>query len=81
MFVHKCVNGNIDYDFGFRRNSHYHHYNTRQRDDLQLPLIRKIWSKQTLTYAAINDWNSLNKKVRSITSDLSFKTELKRYFR
>ena len=34
-----------------------------------------------LTYAAINDWNSLNKKVRSITSDLSFKTEMKHYFR
>ena len=26
MFVHKCVNGNIDYDFNFRRNSHYHSY-------------------------------------------------------
>ena len=67
----------IDFDFGFRPNSEFHKYDTRQKDNLHLPLIRKSWGRQRLTYTAIKDWNSLDKDLRNIQCETTFKSRLR----
>ena len=51
--------------------------NTRNKNNLCLPKVKRNWSKQRLEYHAVNDWNTLNEEI--IHSDLiaKFKTFLK----
>ena len=77
LFVRKALQGSIDFDFGFHPNSEFHKYNTRQKDNLHLPLIRKSWGRQRLIYTSIKDWNSLDKDLRNIQCEATFKSRLR----
>ena len=57
--IHKCPIGSTDFDFNFKRNHAVHSHNTRRSNDLRLPLPRTNRGKQTFTFKAAKDWNSL----------------------
>ena len=50
-----------------------HSYNTRSKNNLRLPKVKRNWGKQRLAYPAGNDWNSLNENIRNSENILQFK--------
>ena len=68
----KCLQGFIDFNFHFVRNSSIHNYNTRSRDDFHLPLVRTNWGKQRFIYQSVVDWNSLSQDTRDTPFFISF---------
>ena len=45
LYVYKCVNGNgiTSYKLELSRNSDVHKYNTRSKDHLRLPTVKRNW--------------------------------------
>ena len=50
-----------------------HSYNTRSKNNLRLPKVKRNWGKQRLAYHAGNEWNSLNENIRNSENILQFK--------
>ena len=63
--MHNYLSGEIDFNFDIRRNSSFHFYQTRGRNDLHLPRVRTNWGKQTFIYQASKDWNNLDNNIES----------------
>ena len=79
--IHKCLIGSTDFDFNFNRNHAVHSHNTRRSNDLRLPLPRTNWGKQTFTFKAAKDWNSLPIDLREADVLSVFKAKLKPFFK
>ena len=41
-----------------------------------LPLVRKSWGLHKLSYMAIKDWNALEKGLRDVKCEVTFKSSL-----
>ena len=76
--IHKCLIGSTDFDFSFIRNQAVHSHNTKQLNDLRLPLPRTNWGKQMFIYQAAKDWNSLPRELKDthVLSIIKLKTSL-----
>jgi len=66
IFIFRCLNDIIDFDFNLRHNTAFHNYNTRQCNKLRLPGPKTNWGKQKLTYEATKDFNNLNQRFREL---------------
>ena len=81
-FYHRCLmvfkykNGNVDFNFGVKKNNELHGYSTRRRNDYHLPKVSTNWGKQMFKYCALNDWNSLELGIRESSSLFSFKSKM-----
>ena len=47
------------------RNSDVHRYNTRCKDHLRLPSVKRNWGKQRTCYHAFKDWNALDSDLKN----------------
>ena len=57
--------------------SDVHNYNTRKRDNLNLPLYRKATAQRSFYYRALSAWNSLTADTRNSPSLCTFKRSVK----
>ena len=78
IFIYKCVNGLINFDFDLIKNINIHNHNTRRSNDLHLPKVNTNKGKQRPTYQASIDFNNLNQRTKNASTVQSFKTYLKR---
>ena len=53
-----------------------HSYNTRNKDLIRLPRVKRNWGKQRLACHAVNDFNSLDTSIRKSSSLVIFKRNL-----
>lgn len=81
--VFKCLNGlaPVYLLHDFNHSSEYHHYNTRHKDLLRLPLAKTSKYQTSFRYNGAKTWNALPLKIRKITNFVNFKNNLKKYFR
>ena len=70
IFIFRCLNDIIDFDFNLKHNTAFHNYNTRQCNKLHLPAPKTNWGKQKLTYEATKDLNNLNPEIQRTESIL-----------
>ncbi len=68
VFIYKCTNGLIDFDFNLRTNNSIHSYNTRSCENLHLPKANTNWGKHKPSYLASKDFNNLDESVRNSNS-------------
>ena len=50
-----------------------HSFNTRNKNNLCLPKVKRNWGKQRLEYHAVKDWNTLNEEIIHSDSIAKFK--------
>ena len=63
------------------KRSDAHHYNTRKRDNLNLPLCRTVTAQRSFYYRAVSAWHSLTADTRNSLSLCTFKRSVKRELR
>ena len=61
--------------------SDVHNYNTRKRDNLNLPLCRTATAQRSFYYRALSAWNSLTADTRNSLSLCTFKRSVKHELR
>ena len=73
--VYKIVNGLAPLYLSSKlsKRSGAHHYNTRKRDNLNLPLCRTVTAQRSFYYLAVSAWNSLTEDTRNSRSLCTFK--------
>ena len=73
LFIFKCLNGLSMSKLILKSLSELHSYNTRNKNNLCLPKVKRNWGKQRLEYHAVNDWNTLDEETRHSDSIAKFK--------
>ena len=63
------------------KRSDAHNYNTRKRDNLNLPLSRTVTAQRSFYYLPLSTWNSLTADTRNSPSLYTFKRSVKRELR
>ena len=76
LAVFKAVNGDVDFNFGLRRNIEFHEHFTRRRHNFRLPKDTTNWRKQMFKYFSLKDLNSFKSDIKQSTSIDSFKTKM-----
>ena len=81
--VYKIVNGLAPLYLSSKlsKRSDTHHYHTRKRDNLNLPLCRTVTARRSFYYRAVSAWNSLTADTRNNPSLCTFKRSVKRELR
>ena len=74
LYVFKCLNNLVDYDVDFLYNRDIHHHNTRVKNKLRLPRVKRNWGKYKVDYHAISDWNWLDEEITTSDSLSRFKS-------
>ena len=74
LYVFKCLNNLVDYDANFLYNRDIHNHNTRVKNKLRLPRVKRNWGKYKVDYHAISDWNLLNEEITTSDSLSRFKS-------
>ena len=74
LYVYKCVNGITSHKLELSRNSDVHRYNTRSKDHLRLPTVKRNWGKQRTCYHAFKDWNALDSGLKNSDPICQFKS-------
>ena len=64
----------------FDQNLSFHDHFTRQREDLRSTFYRTRKSQTSIKYTGPSIWNSIPPSIKHVTSELSFKRQLKRHF-
>ena len=73
LYMFRCINGLTFSNLDITAVKETHSYNTRSKNNLRLPKVKRNWGKQRLAYHAGNDWNSLNENIRYSENILQFK--------
>ncbi len=73
LYMFKYINGLTFSNLDTTAVKETHSYNTRSKNNLRLPKVKRNWGKQRLAYHAGNDWNSLNENIRNSENILQFK--------
>ena len=73
VHIWKCVNGYTKHCLDIRRCSQIHSYNTRNKNTIRLPKVKRNWGKQRTNYQAVKDWNDLDCDTRNALTLTSFK--------
>ena len=78
MYKYKLslITGQINHSLVMSRQMDMHSYNTRNKDLIRLPRVKRNWGKQRLAYHAVNDFNSLDTSIRKSSSLVIFKRNL-----
>ena len=77
LLVHKIKNKQIDYKFDLTTNNDVHQYNTRRKNDFHLKKVKTNWGRQTSSYLAFNDFNTLPSAIKDTDSLGTFKLHFK----
>ena len=83
IFIYKCVNGLVDFDFDLTKNVSIHHntkrsnHNTKRSNDVHLTRVNSNKGKQTPTYQASIDFNNLDERTKNASTLHSFKACLR----
>ena len=80
LYLYKSVNETSTHSMDLLANKDVHCYDTRHRDNLRLPRIRRNWGKQRTHYQAVKDRNSLDPCLRKSNNLESFKRYVHNYF-
>ena len=78
--LYKIVNGltSLYLNSKLSKQSDAHHYNTRKRDNLNLPLCRTVTAQRSFYYRAVSACNFLTADTRNNPSLCTFKRSVKR---
>ena len=81
-FAFRCIHGNLSNYFKafFMENNQIHSYNTRQRDNIHSFPCRNNTALSSLRNRAVNLWNSLPLKIKSLNTVSQFRKHLKAFF-
>jgi hypothetical protein len=71
-----AANGLTEHSLDILRCSQIHSHNTRNKDTIRLPKVKRNWGKQRTNYQAIKDWNDLDSDTRNAPTLVSFKRNL-----
>ena len=63
----------------FVRNSHFHNYNTRNRDDFTIPHYSRVASQSSLLYQASIAWNAVPPNIKDSHTVGSFRKKFKKH--
>ena len=74
LYVYKCVNGITSHKLELSRNSDVHKYNTRSKDHLRLPTVKRNWGKQRTCYHAFKHWNAFDIDLKNSDTICQFKS-------
>ena len=74
LYVYKCVNGITSHKLELSRNRDVHKYNTRSKDHVRLPTVKRNWGKQRTCYHAFKDWNALDSDLKNSDTICQFKS-------
>ncbi len=66
VFIYKCTNGLIDFDFNLRTNDSIHSYNTTSCENLHLPKANTNCGKHKPSYLASKDFNNLTNQLETV---------------
>ena len=80
IFVYKCLNNLINFDFGFYSLSQVHSYNTRYKDNLSFQSVKTNWGLFTTVPHCSKHWNSLDLETRNTSRFNLFKNRLYKTF-
>ena len=80
IFVYKCLNNLISFDFGFYSLSQVHSHNTRYKDNLSFQSVKTNWGLFTTVPHCSKDWNSVDLETRNTGSFNLFKNRLYKIF-
>ena len=70
--VFKSLNNLVDFNFNEIRRSDLHHYNTRSRSDLYIPVYRTNWGQSRSDFIFIDEFNKLPKTLIEADSFAQF---------
>ncbi len=65
LYMFKYINGLTFSNLDITALKETHSYNTRSKNNLRLPRVKRNLGKQRLVYHAGNDWNNLNENIRN----------------
>jgi hypothetical protein len=78
MYKHEnCILPSV-FDDLFTKHSDIHGLNTRNKDHLRLPFVRKVFCEKSIKYAAIKVWNSVDNNIKSSSSVNQFRSVYKK---
>jgi hypothetical protein len=79
-FMYKHENGLLPsvFDDLFIKHSDIHGLNTRNKDCLRLPFVRKVFCEKSIKYAAVKVWNSVDNNTKSSSSVKQFRNVYKK---
>ena len=79
MFTHIMDPTNYPISNRFIRNSHFHNYNTRNRDNFVIPLYSRSISQSCFLYQASALWNEVPPSVKACHTVGAFRKKYKKY--
>ena len=77
--LHGLAPAYLLHEFNYSRE--FHAYNTRHRDQLRLPLAKTTKYQNSFRYNGAKTWNMLPLRLRTETSFLKFKIDLKKFLK
>ncbi len=63
----------MEHDMSLIKQQDRHSHNTRNKDKLRLPSIKRNWGKQRTKFHAVSDYNTLSQEIRESTTVHIFK--------
>ena len=81
QMAYKIMNGSVPFYLSglLMRRSSIHCFNTRNRQDLNVPKCRKSLAKSSFRYRAAKLWNAIPSKVKDSPTLNSFKRSIKNW--
>ena len=79
LFVFKCFNNLIEYNFNVLSGKNMHKYKTNYAHNLQKPSYKLNWRKQRSAILFIDEWNKISDNIKYLNSLLDSKSSLKKY--
>ena len=80
IFVYKCLNNLIEFDFGFKSFKNRHYYNTRDKQNLAFELSKTNWGFfKTLPHCR-KDGTPSTWKPETLTTSFPLRNQLLRFF-
>ena len=80
VHIFKSISGLCTPGLNLKSFQETHSYNTRNKNNLRLPKVKRNWGKQGLVYHAAKDWNTLDSKVKSCKTIKEFKSIFYKHF-
>ena len=74
VHIFQCLNGLCTSTINLVSFRETHNYNTRNKNKLRLPKVKRNWGKQRLAYHAVKDWNALHDNLKSCKTIKEFKS-------
>ena len=80
IFVYKCLNNLIEFDFGFKSFKNRHYYNTRDKQNLAFELSKTNWGFFKTLPQSGKDGTPSTWKPETLTTSFPLRNQLLRFF-